>query len=448
MASNRKLSSLLRSPALAAAVAFALRMVLLWLSHHNENPAAPRFESVGLESSLVAASIAAGKGFFGPYPNYQATTAVLAPVYPFLGSIGYRLFHGDSFAATVFFQIINCVFSAVTSWPIYAIAKKLYGTGVGLASAWLWVFFPYALLLPLEWTWDQSLSALMLALVIWATLTLSESKSSSSLPWTGYGLLWGFTALTNPTLCIVFPFLLVWLAIRRQQSGLPSRNFLATSVLMFVLALVPWTIRNYYAVDGLVFVKTNFGLELWLGNNPSVDEIYSPDLHPGKNMHQLLELVMDGEPNYNREKQRDAIAFIEARPGLFIKHTLVRIEDNWTAAYDSRIDPWILTLGLSRADVWFCTLYSIFSLAGLILALRANFWNSVPLALCIFLIPLPYYITHTTLRYRHPIDPFLTIFTVCAVARTASLFTRPGLQLAHNLGTLPDIEKRPARRRL
>jgi 4-amino-4-deoxy-L-arabinose transferase-like glycosyltransferase len=445
MPSNRTLASALRSPALAVAAAFGLRMVLLWLSHYHENPTAPRFETVGLESSLVAASLAAGKGFFGPYPGYQATTAVLAPVYPFLGSIGYKLFHGDSFAATVWFQIINCIFSAATCWPIYAIGKKLFGGKIGLASGWFWVFLPYAVLLPLEWTWDQSLSALMLALIILATLVLSESTSPSSLGWTGYGLLWGFTALVNPTLCIVLPFLLVWLAIRRGQSGLPSLGFVATSVLMFILALVPWTIRNYYAVDGLVFVKTNFGLELWLGNNPAVNEIYSPDLHPGKDPRERFALIMEGEPNYNRQKQREAIAFIEAQPALFVKHTLVRIEDNWTASYDARIDPWILTLGLSRADIWFCSLFSIFSLVGMILALRANFWDSLPLALCILLIPIPYYITHTTLRYRHPIDPFMTIFTVYAIARILSAFRGRRLRRAHYPDTLPDIPVSSAR---
>ncbi|MGB6545782.1 MAG: glycosyltransferase family 39 protein [Candidatus Acidiferrales bacterium] len=416
--------SVLKSPALAVIAAFGLRVTLFWLSHHHENPTNPRFETMGLESSLLAASIAAGRGFFGPYPDYQATTAVLAPVYPFLGAIGYKLFSLDSFAATIFFQFINCIFSAVTCWPIHAIGKKLFGEKVGLGSAWLWVFFPYSILLSLEWTWDQSLSALMLALVVLGTLALRRSNSASSLQWSGYGLLWGFTALVNPALCIMLPFFLVWLALRRRQVGLPSLKLVATSVFMFVLALLPWTIRSYYAVDGFVFVKSNFGLELWLGNNPSVNEIYSPDRHPGKDKRQLLELVMDGEPGYNRLKTREAISFIKARPKLFLKHTLVRIEDTWTASWDSRLDPWISTLGLRRADVWFCTIFSLISLAGMILGLRSNFWDSLPLALCVVLIPIPYYITHTSMRYRHPIDPFMTIFVAYAIARLLSLRQR------------------------
>jgi len=51
---KRKLASVLRSPALAVVAAYALRMVLLWLAHLNEDPVNPRFETIGLENNLVA----------------------------------------------------------------------------------------------------------------------------------------------------------------------------------------------------------------------------------------------------------------------------------------------------------------------------------------------------------------------------------------------------------
>src|SRR6202022_5180525 len=261
---DRTLASTLRSPALAVVAAYGLRMALFWLSHYNEDLVHPRFEAVGSESNLVALSLAMGKGFFTPFPGYEAVTAVIAPVYPLLSAIGYKLFHLDVFGAVVFCQTMNSAFSAATCWPIFAIGKKVFSERVGLASAWLWAFLPFAVLLPLEWTWDQSLAALMLALIVSATLSLRES--TSSLHWSGYGLLWGFTALVNPTLCILLPFLLGWLVIRRWQSAQPSAGLALRTVFMFALTLMPWTIRNYYAVDGLVFVKTNFGLELWLGN--------------------------------------------------------------------------------------------------------------------------------------------------------------------------------------
>ena len=414
---KRTLTGGLSSFTLAVVAALIVRLVLLWLSHRWDEPGPPRFGTVGMEEGLVAASLAHGGGFSNPYPSYALTTAVLAPAYPFLWSIGIKLLHLKVFGMTVFAQTMNCVFSAATCWPVFGIGNRLFSRGIGLASAWVWVFLPWAVLLPIEWTWDQSLSALLLALIVFATIKISESTSSPAL--SGYGLLWALGALVNPTLCVVMPFLIGWWMIKRWQSVRESFSAAARIVFFFLLALLPWTVRNYYAVDGLVFVKSNFGLEFWLGNNPAVKEIYSPELHPATNFGQRLHLIFSGEPNYNREKQQMAIAYIRSAPRIFLKNTFDRIRDTWTASYDSRVEPWILTVHLSRADVWACTLFSLLSFAGLIFALQANWKNAFPLAACLLVFPVPYYITHTSLRYRHPIDPFLVILCVYAVARCA-----------------------------
>jgi hypothetical protein len=276
--------------------------------------------------------------------------------------------------------------------------------------------------MPLEWTWDQSLAALLLALIVQATFALRESDSP--LRWTGYGLLWAFTALVNPTLCLLLPFFLGWLVARRCWNGGHTFALPARALFVFVLALLPWTIRNYYAIDGLVFVKSNFGLELWLGNNPAVKKMYSPELHPINNLSQRISLIMAGEPNYNRARQRQAIAYIENHPRTFLNNLSDRFADTWAATYDSLVEPWILALHLSRADVWFCAGFSVLSFAGLILAFLGNWADALPLALCLLLFPIPYYLTHTALRYRHPIDPIMTILTVFAITRFLDIFQK------------------------
>ena len=414
MRAQRILAGVLRSPTLAAAAALALRIIVLWLSHRGEDPAYPRLDTVGLEAHLVASSLAAGKGFFGPFPRYQTLTAWVAPVYPFVWAIGEKLFHLTFYSSMIFAQAINCAFSAATCWPIFGIGAKVFSRKIGLASAWLWVFLPYAVLFPLEWTWDQSLSALLLAVIVYITLTLRQSGPSLAI--TGYALLWALAALTNPTLCILLPFLLGWSMLRRGAFGGLSPASAAKVIAIFILALAPWTIRNYYALDGLVFVKSNFGMELWLGNNPAVKEIYSPELHPMVNTRELIPLILNGEPNYNRQKQREAIAFIEAHPRLFLNNVFERFKDTWSATYDSREEPWIIALRAGRLDVWFCVLFSVVSCAGMIFALRSDWQDALPMAMSLLLFPIPYYITHSALRYRHPIDPFLAIFATYAIA--------------------------------
>ncbi len=408
---SRGLASALRSSTLAVVVAYALRMALLWLSHHKE-AAHPVLQVLGLEEGRVAWSLATGKGFFGPFPGYETATAWLAPAYPFLWAICIRLWHLNSEALILLSQTMNCAFSAATCWPIFAIGRKLFGEKVGLASAWAWVFLPYAILMPLEWTWDQSLAALILALLVDATLRLRDSMSP--LAWSGYGLLWALGALVNPALCGLLPFLLGWLVFQRWRSGVISLALYARVGVMFVLAVLPWTIRNYYAVDGWVFVKSNFGLELWIGNHPAS---YTRELHPMFSFPERFRLIMEGEADYNRGKERLAVAYIKAHPGEFIKKSWSRILDTWSAREDSWVDGWIAALHLSREDIWLCSAFSAVSFAGLLLALRANGMNSLPLTMCLVVFPIPYYVTHTALRYRHPIDPLMTILSAYALSR-------------------------------
>lgn len=407
------LARISRSPASAVVAAYLLRMVLLWLSHVKE-AAHPGLRVIGLEEGRVAWSLATGKGFFGPFPGYETATAWLAPVYPFLWAVCLRIWHLNSEALILLSQIMNCAFSAATCWPVYSIARKLFGERIGLASAWTWAVVPYAVLMPIEWTWDQSLAALVLALLVDVTLRIRASQSP--LAWSGYGLLWAFAALVNPVLCGLLPFLLGWLIVERWRSGIFSLPLYGRVALFFALALLPWTIRNYYAVDGWVFVKSNFGLELWIGNHPAS---LTRELHPIYSFPERFQLIMQGEPAYNRGKERLAIAYIKSHLDEFLKKIWNRIADTWTAREDSWNDGWISALGLSRTNVWICTTFSLLCFAGMLLGLAGNWGNCLPPVLCLLIFPIPYYITHTALRYRHPIDPLMTIFAVYAVARLA-----------------------------
>ena len=138
-------------------------------------------------------------------------------------------------------------------------------------------------------------------------------------------------------------------------------------------------------------------------------------------------LIMEGEADYNRGKERMAVAYIKAHPREFLEKSWSRVLDTWSARHDSWADGWIAALHLSREDVWLCSAFSVVSFAGLLLALRTNGMDSLPLAMCLVVFPIPYYITHTALRYRHPIDPLMTIFAVYAMSRLwSALISAPG----------------------
>src|SRR4029077_13132315 len=77
----------LRSPATAVAAALLLRLGFLCLAHQ----AGGNFFPVGQEAGNVAWSLALGHGFLAPVGGMQGPTAWVAPVYPFLLALGFKL---------------------------------------------------------------------------------------------------------------------------------------------------------------------------------------------------------------------------------------------------------------------------------------------------------------------------------------------------------------------
>lgn len=404
-------------------------MFLMWLSHYKEGEH-PMLPVTGLEEGLVALSLATGKGFFGPFPGYAAPTAWLAPGYPSMWALAIRLTHLYFGTMILLAQTLNCAFSAATCWPIFSIGKKLFGEAVGLASCWLWVFLPFSILLSLEWTWDQCVAAFLLALIVDVTFRLRASMSP--LQWSGYGLLWAAAALVNPATCSLLPFLLGWLIWARWKAGVKSPVLYAQAVLLFFVAVLPWSIRNYYTLHGWVFVKSNFGVALYVGNHPAS---FAVDPQPLINSAERARLIAEGEPQFNAEEQRLAVEFIRSHPGEFVGKTWNRILDTWTAVDDSFEDHWIASLHLIGENIFLCSVFSLLSFAGLLLALRANRIEPLPLAICLILFPVPYYISLAEMRYRHPIDPLLTVLTAYAVSRAWENVTRR--PMVENLQTSP-----------
>lgn len=415
-------SSIVHSPTAVVGLALLVRLVFLVLSHRYEDRVHSYWLSWGLEALMVAHSLATGHGFAHGFPHYPFVTGWVAPVYPWLLAYGEILFGLREHKLLIFGQAINIICSALTCYPIYYLGKKLLGAKLGLASAWLWAFLPGAILMPIAWIWDQSLSALILACLLCYTYWLRES--SSPLHWSAYGLLWSVAALTNPTLCILLPFLGMWLWFQRHKNSLPSAALLARAALFFVLAVLPWTIRNYFELGGLTFIKSNFGVELWLGNNPDVKYVYTSQHHPMEDYREYKLLVLTNETVYSHLKQRDAIAFIRNNPKTFMILCSHRFVDTWAGVFDSFLTSYMKSLQLRRIFVLSTAIFSLLGFAGLFLALRTKPLEFLPLAFCVLLFPIPYYVTHSSLRYRHPIDPVLTILAVFVIARLLSLFRR------------------------
>jgi hypothetical protein len=363
------------------------------------------------ETGNIAYALVRGHGFADVFRADTGATAWLAPVYPLLLAGVFKIFGAFTFPAFLTIASLNAMFSAAACVPIFLATRRIAGVSVGSLAAWLWAVFPNAIVMPFEWVWDTSLSALLTATLLWATLELgSGDRSPRWRDWSLYGLLWGFALMTNPSLGSVLPFLLAWLIYRSYKFG-RFRWFQPALVLGIVLlCCAPWTIRNYKQFGRFIPIRSNFPFELWLGNN-DVYDLHSPHTRTRITRYEEARMYAQvGEAAFMEEKWAKATSFIVTHPALEAQLVGSRFVATWTGL-ENPIQGLQSGPNLVRWALLCNFAVPLGALvATLVLAIRGSEFL-IPLVAFPVVFPILYYVTHTSLRYRHPVDPVLILLT-------------------------------------
>jgi 4-amino-4-deoxy-L-arabinose transferase-like glycosyltransferase len=413
--------ALLTSLWIICSIALAARLAFVWnqqrLIPHNVLASIPFAQ----ENGNIAYALSEGKGFSNVFRQDTGPTAWLAPVYPLILAGVFRLFGPFTFHAFIAAVFLNCFFSAATCIPIYIIGKKLGGSATAALAAWLWALYPNAILIPFAWIWDTSLSALLAALLLWATFEIRDSFRTRN--WLGYGLLWGLALLTNPALAAALPFFFGWLIYRSNKKPRVVWKFPGLGLASAILVCLPWTIRNYEDFQRFVPLRSDFPFELWLGNNDIFDPHAIHGIQRITKFEQIRRYSQLGENAFMQEKWNVATQFIRSNPAVELHLTGRRIIATWLGTEHPLAD-FLSTDSLLARAIFLCNLLV---LAGTLTGLGVLFFRhsrfAFPLAAFPVAFPLIYYLSHTSLRYRHPADPGLLI--LLAVTFLA-WFTPPG----------------------
>ena len=405
------------------------------------------------ETGNIAYALATGKGFSSPFRNDTGPTAWLGPVYPSLLAGIFRVFGPLSIPSLNAAILLNIVCSALACLPIFLIGERLGGTPHAATAAWMWALFPAAVMLPFEWIWDTSLSALLAALLLWTTLLVADSEKLRD--WCGYGALWGLSLLTNAALgSLLLPFL-GWAAYRAGKRARTSAKAIvpltasaepelasqptsqlaaggsrpwhrpALAAAVAILCCVPWTVRNYIQFHRFIPLRSNFSFELWTGNN----NIFDP--HTGNAMARISkygevrQYTQLGETAFMQDKWRKATLFIRTHPTLELKLQLARVIATWLGTQRPVNDFLTADSWLPRVIFVVNAILLLGTFAGSIVLYRRRNPYAFPVVAAPVIFPIVYYITHTSLRYRHPLDPILLLLTaVSFVALFRTLVTR------------------------
>jgi Dolichyl-phosphate-mannose-protein mannosyltransferase len=403
-------------------VALAARLGFAWFQVRQISREAIGSVPFAQETGSIAYALATGKGFSSPFRGETGPTAWLTPVYPLLVAGIFRVF--GAFTASSFFAVVflNALFSSATCVPIFHVGRRIGGLGVACGAAWLWALFPNAVMMPFEWVWDTCLAALLGATLLWATLKLADSPQPTR-NWCAYGLLWGFTLMTNPSLGLLFPILLLWVV---YHAGREAKLPVLRPVLAAVIAIsccVPWTVRNYVVFHRLVPLRSNFPLELYIGNNNNYATrqfVWPPRITKER---ELLRYFRVGETAFMDEEKRKAMEFIRAHPRIVLELTAKRFVAFWTGLADPlqnflSTDSWLVRFLLVSNS-----LAAVGALLGIAVLVRRRSPYLLPAAAYPVVFPWLYYITHPNLRYRHPVDPVNLLLAAVAAAAAWSMFS-------------------------
>lgn len=390
-------------------IALFLRVGWILVGHTYKFKSTDNNFGFGWEMGRIGAAIASGHGFSNAFGAPTGPTAWEPPLYPYLTAGVFHIFGIYSRTSAFVLLSINSFFSALTCIPIFLIARRIFSEKVAVGSAWTWALLPYAMSWCTRWVWETSLSALLVAVIFWLALTMEDR--AGLLPWLEFGLLWGIAALNSTVLLSFLPASGLWAWYRCAKRHKASLSSSLTGVVLasavFLACIAPWLVRNYETFGKFIFIRDNFGAELRLGNGNGADGTWMQYLHPTQDLYAMRQYSSMGELAYIAMCKRQAVDYIKADYPRFAVLCLKRFVYFWAGPPRLAQIWWLAQL---KNSLFLAS--SVLMFWGLARALRRRKPGAWLLFWLILLYPAIYYVVYPGQRYRHPIEPAMTILGV------------------------------------
>ena len=130
---------------------------------------------------------------------------------------------------------------------------------------------------------------------------LYSSAPGSNRPAVLLGCFVGVLVLTSPTAAIVCIGRLAWLFWKERLGALKSSHLVL--ILLPVVIVAPWIIRNYLVFDRYILVRDNLGLELTVSNSDgarfgldvNIQSGHFDEVYPYRNIEEAEKVLAHGE---------------------------------------------------------------------------------------------------------------------------------------------------------
>lgn len=268
--------------------------------------------------------------------------------------------------------------------------------------------------------WDQAFTTLHILALWWCDINLasiSDTIDKTPRQKTMYmyilSILVGLSFINSPSVVPSAIFVLaqhVW--YMRQGLSIQAVVNITTN------AVVPpalWMLRNFVALGAPILTRSNFGLELAVGNMPGALGYPWPGgspLHPDNSLDMALLVAQHGEVAFMAMMRGLAMGFIAADPATFLKLTIKRV---WFWFF---MDPMMLEvrpLKFHHAYIWVYHGFGAIKLLSLFFSISKLRLLRWAILFCVF-PAAPYFITQMTRRYILVTHfPFIVLSSLVAI---------------------------------
>lgn len=346
----------------------------------------------------IAQNLVAGNGYREKLdiPLYlDHAISRVGPGYQFFLAGIYKIFGRNLYLVWVLQAFIHIL----SGYLIYLITKKIFlSEKAGIISAFLFLFFIDIFELT-AMVLTETLFLFLLLLSVYSAIKFFQDPNYKNSAFAGFAF--GIVILTRPT---VLPIFLIMLGVMIYKKYFKRA---ALFLIIPVLIITPWTIRNYKVHNAFILTSSAGGINLWMGNNEQAtgESFYTKEMSDYINKHGFVAAEKKGI--------EEGVKFIINNPIRFIKLIFMK-----TSIYFSLARPASFWSHLNGIAVLITALLSsgfafvIFSsgIAGGLKSLKEK--NFLANLLIVFAITAPLIVIPLVVetRYRYQIYPFLIIF--------------------------------------
>jgi 4-amino-4-deoxy-L-arabinose transferase-like glycosyltransferase len=261
--------------------------------------------------------LASGQGYFMFSDNHgQPIPTAFWPVgYPFFLSILYSLFGHRIIVA----KIANLLFGVVTIALVYFLSRRMFNPIVAKLTSGMLTFWPN-LIAYTNLSVTEPIFTLILVLLV--SLVILPRERLSKLQQVGAGCVLGYGALVKPAL-LPFAAVLLIILTKKYRSWSSAFSQTALIIVVMVVTIFPWTMRNYFTFGKVIPVATTMGFNLWAGNNPEATGTYMIPEQLAVNPFQTS--LRENEIEYNKRGMELGTKYILAHPFRFITNGLKKM---------------------------------------------------------------------------------------------------------------------------